>query len=301
MEKVAAWLAGPRHRVILIGAALFMVPLLMPLAAALVAFATLLKGPREGVIAALGAAAVLGVVSAIQGGAQAFGLFASALMILGLVVSGATLVGRSGGLDMPFQLGTLAFAGLAGVLAATPAGQSLAGQVGPELARALTGAGADQGQAAQLGEMIASLLFGFALGGMLLSLTVSLLVGRWLEGMARPPASAGENFRALQAGRLVTLVASAVFVGAMLVQGGGLGNAAIVFVMAMLVQGLAVAHAMAQRHTLNRGWLVLLYALLLLPSPLSPFAVMAIAATGYMDNWLGIRRPRGGPPAGPAE
>ena len=86
-----------------------------------------------------------------------------------------------------------------------------------------------------------------------------------------------------------------------LVQGGGLGNAAIVFVMAMLVQGLAVAHAMAQRHTLNRGWLVLLYALLLLPSPLSPFAVMAIAATGYMDNWLGIRRPRGGPPAGPAE
>lgn len=296
MEKVAAWLGGPRHRVILLSAALFLVPLFMPLAAALVAFATLLKGPREGVIAALAAALVVGGVSAIQSGAQGLALAMSAVLILGAVTYGAILVGRSGSLDFAFQAGTLVFGALAAVFSALPAGREIAAQVAPQLAQAFGGGGSPE--AAEIGQMVAALLFGLALGGLLLSLFIALLLGRWLEGVVRPPPRAGLEFRGLKAGRLVTLVVSVVFIGAMFTQGGGgLGNAAIVFVLAMTLQGFAVTHWLAARHELNRGWLVLVYALVLLPTPLSPFAVMAMAATGYMDNWLGFRRPAGGPPA----
>ncbi len=296
MEKVAAWLGGPRHRVILLAAALFLVPLFMPLAAALVAFATLLKGPREGTIAALAAAGVLGAVTAIQGGAQGLALALSAVVILGAVVGGASLVGRYGSLDFAFQAGTLVLGALAGVFAALPAGREIAAQVAPELARAFGGGGAE---AAQVAELVAGLLFGLAFGGLLISLFVALLLGRWLEGLLRPPPRAGLEFRGLKAGRLVSLIVSAVFVGALFTEaGGGLGNAAIVFVLAMTLQGFAVTHWLAGRYTLNRAWLVLVYALVLLPTPLSPFAVMAMAATGYMDNWLGLRRASGGPPAG---
>lgn len=295
MEKVAAWLGGPRHRVILLAAALFLAPLFMPLAAALVAFATLLKGPREGVIAALAAALVVGGVAAIQSGAQGLALALSAVLILGAMAYGAILVGRSGSLDLAFQAGTLVFGALAAVFSVLPAGREVAAQVAPQLAQVF---GGGSPEAAEIGLMVAALLFGLALGGLLLSLFIALLLGRWLEGMLRPPPRAGLEFRGLKAGRLVTLVVSVVFIGAMFTQGGGgLGNAAIVFVLAMTLQGFAVTHWLAARHELNRGWLVLVYALVLLPTPLSPFAVMAMAATGYMDNWLGFRRPAGGPPA----
>lgn len=292
MERVAAWLGGPRHRVILMSAALFMVPLLMPLSAALIAFATLLKGPREGALAAIGAAAVLGVVMAVTGG-QALAMFAASVLMLAVMVAGASLVGRSGSLDFAFQLGTLGFAGLAAVLAGTASGQALAGEIAQEFAQALVNAGAASGEATQVADMVARLLFGLALGGMLFSLTMALLLGRWLEGLARPPQQVGSNFRALQLGRLVTIVASVVLVGALLTQGAGaLGNAAVVFVLALVLQGLAVVHAVAMRLGLHPGWLVLVYASLLLPTRLSAFVLMGVASTGYLDNWLGFRRLR---------
>ncbi len=292
MERVAVWLGGPRHRVILIGAVLFMVPLLMPLSAGLIAFATLLKGPREGALAALGAAVVLSVVMAVSGG-QVLAMFAASLLLLAATVAGASLAGRSGSLDLAFQLGTLGFALLAAVLAGTPTGQTLAGQIAPEFAQALVNAGAAADEAAAMAEMVARLLFGLALGGMLLTLTMALLLGRWLEGLVRPPQQAGSNFRALKLGRLVTIVASVVLVGALLTQGtGALGNAAIVLVLAMVLQGLAVVHAVFKRMGLHSGWLVLVYVLLLPLTQLSAFMLMAVASTGYLDNWLGFRRVR---------
>ncbi len=292
MERVASWLGGPRHRVILIGAALFMVPALMPLSAALIAFATLLKGPQEGALAALGAAVVLGAVIAVTGG-QGVAMFAASVLMLAVMVGGASLVGRSDSLNLAFQLGTLGFGVVAALLAGSATGQSVADQIAPQFAQALVDAGAAAAEASQVAEMVARLLFGLALGGMLFSLTMALLLGRWLEGLVRPPQQVGSNFRALQLGRLVTIIASVVLIGALLTQGtGAFGNAAIVFVLAMVLQGLAVFHALASRMALHAGWLVLVYALLLLPTPLSAFMLMGVASTGFLDNWLGFRRLR---------
>lgn len=297
MERIAVWLSGPRHRVILLGAAMFMVPLLMPLGAALVAFATLVKGTREGVLSAIAAAALLTAVS-LFGGGQPLILFITTALVLGAVVGAATLVGRSDSLDFAFQLGTLLLAVLAAVLAALPVGGQVADLFAPEFARALVAAGAAGPEEAQAtAEAMSRLLFGLALGGMLISLSVALLLARWLEGLARPPQQVGRNFRALQAGRLVTLVASAVFVGALFTGGlGALGNAALVLLLAMMLQGLAVVHGLATRYALHAGWLVVVYVLLLPWTPLSPFALMGVATVGYLDNWFGFRTRRGGMP-----
>jgi hypothetical protein len=296
MERIAVWLSGPRHRVILLGAAMFMVPLLMPFGAALVAFATLLKGTREGLLSAVAAATVLAVVGLISGG-QPVILFATAVLVLAAVVGAATLVGRSDSLDFAFQLGTLLLAGLAAVLATLPIGRQVAEAFAPEFAGLLTATGVPTDEARATAEAMSRLLFGLALGGMLISLSIAMLLGRWLEGLARPPQQIGGNFRALQAGRLVTLLASAVFIGAMFTAGfGALGNAALVFVMAMVLQGLAVVHGLATRYALHVGWLAVLYVLLLPWTPLSPFVLMGLATIGYLDNWFGFRTPRGGSP-----
>lgn len=288
MQRVAEWLGGARHRAILLAAALFMVPLLMPLAAAMMAFVTLLRGPREGALASLAAAAVLGLVTLLSGGAP-MASFIAALAVLLAVVGATALMRRTDSLSLAFQVAVLGAAVLASLVALSLRASGADRQLAEQFAELVQTAGAAGAEAEQLAAMLVQVLPGLAMGGLLISVTVALLLGCWLHDLAVGRESVGARFRRLTVGRLITLLASAALIAALLA-GGWVANAAVVFVLAFVLQGLAVVHAQVAL----RGWpplvLVGLYALLLLPTPLSPALVTGVMTVGYLDNWLGFRR-----------
>ncbi len=284
-QRAARWLAASAHRPVLIAAAFFMVPLLMPLSAAMIAFVALLRGPQVGAIASLAAAAIVGIVVLLSGGA-AFGVFTAGLLILTLVSLAATLLARSGSLSLTLQVCVLATAVLAGILGSAMPAAELREALAAEFMQQL---GATQGDVDAVAAMLANLVFGLALAGLLLSVTVALLLARGLQGLAEGQALAAAGFHQLSLGRLVSGVATVVLVGAWLLEWPALTNMTVVFVLAFTLQGLAVVHATVARRGWNPLWLVMVYAIALLPTPLAPVVMIGLMTAGYLDNWLGLR------------
>jgi hypothetical protein len=61
---------------------------------------------------------------------------------------------------------------------------------------------------------------------------------------------------------------------------------------ALAFQGLTAAHRSRAGGRLNRGWLVAIYLLLIVPLPPSMMLTMFVLALwGFADNWLRPRRP----------
>lgn len=284
-QRAARWLAASVHRPVLIAAAFFLVPLLMPLSAAMVAFVSLLRGPQAGALASLVAAAIVGAVVMLSGGA-AFGVFTAALLILTLVSLAATLLARSDSFTLTLQVCVLATAVLAGILGSAMPAAELREALAAQFLQQLGGA---QGEVEQLAGMLANLVFGLALAGLLLSIAIALLLARGLQGLAEGRALASTGFHALSLGRLVSGVATAVLVGAWLLAWPALTNMAVVFILAFTLQGLAVVHATVAVRGWNPLWLVMVYALALLPTPLAPVVMIGLMTAGYLDNWLGLR------------
>jgi len=284
--RIAGWLAAARHRPVLIASAFFLVPLLMPLSASMIAFATLLRGPQNGALSALAAAAVIGAVVLLGGGA-ALGVFVSALVILTLVSAAAGLLARTGSLSLTLQVCVLVAAGLAGLLGAVMPADALREVVAGALVEQLGPGAAEEAEA--LATMVSTLAFGLALAGLLLTVTIALLLATGLRALAQGGAHAAASFRALSLGRLVSVVAAAVLAGAWLIEGPVLANMGAVFIIAFVLQGLAVVHAFIARRAWHPLWLVLVYGLALVPTPLAPLVMVGLMTGGYLDNWLELR------------
>ena len=130
------------------------------------------------------------------------------------------------------------------------------------------------------------------------SVLASLLLARWWQALLYNPGGFREEFHALRMGRRSSLVALVLF-GAGLFGGGMLEalatNLALVAVMLFLFQGLATAHGLAGKLKLATGWLVALYAVLILAPPQM---VVVLSALGFADAWVDFRGRvgnRGGP------
>lgn len=139
-------------------------------------------------------------------------------------------------------------------------------------------------------EMIASVMTGTLLSFWLLSLCLTVIVSRWWQALAmNRPEAYREEFYQLRFGTLVAGIALLVIAGAFLAEGWLdelLRNLSILMLIVFLFQGLSVMHQRLGRQKNARLWLVVMYVLLVLTMP---YLLLAIALTGWLDNWLNIR------------
>lgn len=295
MRAFAAWLMQSRRNALLGAAALGGLRLLDLLSGAVIALATLVQGPLEGLRVAL----------------LAMGLLAAAALVFsvpaGLVLGPLAVAWVPAWLlaGVLRQTGSLAAAVQAGVGLAV--GALLAFHVAVDDPVGLWRALIDTWVVPALRELrgavplpdqldaMARLAGGLVAAMGLLGAVCSLLLARWGQALLVKPGGFGTEFRAFRNGRTTTVVASAVFVAALFVEHLVLANVAVVLLVPFLLQGLAVAHRVVQGRDLGVGWLVALYAAALL-MPLHIWALLA--GVGFADNWWDIDAggaPRPGP------
>lgn len=117
-----------------------------------------------------------------------------------------------------------------------------------------------------------------------------LWLARWMHAALDNPGGFGKEFRALRLDRRVAYAGLALALLAVLAGhfAGGLfrGLFALVFNM-YTIQGIALAHAVVHQRGASTGWLVAMYAGMLLMAPL---ATLGLALAGFSDTWFDFRR-----------
>lgn len=271
-------------------AALFFAPLGYVSGGA-VALMTLVAGPASGLVVVAIAAVVTMLVGLFATGDVAIGL-GFAAVVWGPAWLVATVLQRTVSLPLAVTaaagLGMLLILGIHAAVA-DPAAfwESL---LGPLFAAALEqqGGGVDP-SAEEAMQALAGVMTGALGAGVTLSLALTLFLARWWQAMLQKPGGFGAEFHALRLDDRLAWVALAVAVaGAVLPAGPGVvaGHLTLVLVVLYLLQGVAVVHGAAGARGLGWQWLVLLYALLLLV----PYTIPVVAALGFLDTWLDVRR-----------
>ena len=286
VRQLAEWLAGRLHRAALLAAVLVVVPLTSALSAAVVAFVTLDRGARDGLIVAGGAAALPTLLILAQGGAWPLAL-GSLAMLFAPALGLAALLRATGSLALCMQVAVIAGVVLVGgmfVLMDDPLGywQRVVDQWAALLEQ--TGAGRQWRQSV---DAAVPLMPGIFASSLVLLMLTSLLVGRWLQAARTDGLDVGAEFRQLRLGFVLAGAATVAVVVTMLGGGSLLQNILPVLLTGCLLQGIAIVHAVRVHRQWHAGWLVLMYVLLCLPT--APVITLALIGLGYVDNWIDVR------------
>ncbi len=117
---------------------------------------------------------------------------------------------------------------------------------------------------------------------------ISLFIARWWQARLYNPGGWQKEFHQLRLPGVLTGLAALIVVVAWFA-GGMLQTFAadllMIVLLLYLLQGLSVVHNLVYRHGLNVGWLIALYALLLI----LPHMVMLVAGLGFTDTWVNYR------------
>lgn len=301
MRFLAPYIMRGRLQAVLVTAlcgllALLLMPLTWPLSwlsAASVGLVTLVHGPFEGLLNALGATVLVGLLGLVS--------FGNPQLALGFVLAVwlpcwllAHIVRRGGSL----VLGLLAGAALGVILVLgvhavvgdpTHAWREYVSQ---DLLPAMHQAGLDAASQHEIKSRLISaapILTGMLAAFMTLGWMVALLLARWWQAQLVKPEGFRLEFHQLRLGRSAALGTLLVVAVAVLVS-GGVGTAALNVLMVLavlfLMQGLAVIHAVVAHQRSAVGWLIVLYVVLLLV----PHSILLVAAGGIADNWADFRR-----------
>jgi hypothetical protein len=289
VKDFVAWLMGARWRAIVLAALLGLVSWLQPFSGGVVALVALRLGWLEGAVVAAGASLLALLAGWLSGVGPVFAL--SPLLGVWLPALALALVlRRSHSLALMIQVATgVAIAGLAAYYIivdepVAPVQAWLQANLVPLMTR--IGGEAAVPSADRL-EAMARLTPGMLAAGMILFATLAVLIGRWWQAALANPGGFRHDFHRLTNGRVATLAASVLFVGALLTSNLWLDNAALALLVMFMYQGLAVLHGVIGMRRMHRGWLVAVYSLMVLV-PLQLVSVAAIV--GLLDNWLHFRR-----------
>lgn len=286
MHSLIKWLAAYRHRSAIAAAALAGLPFLMMFSAAIVVMTVLRGGLRDGLVVTGGATLMITALQLVTRGPVLLAVLNALLVWLPAVALAVVLL-RTRSLSLCLQL--LAVFGLAAVgvfwlVIDNPTAwwqPMIAETYIPIMLEINPGIDAEV-----LAQAVARLMTGAMMAGLVLTLVIGLLAGRWFQAVLDRPGAFAEEFRGLRLGRVIGVLAAVVFVAAGIKGYPFLQNLVIVLVAVFLLQGLALAHWLVQARGLSVGWLVALYAALVVAMP---WSLVFVAASGFMDNWLEIR------------
>ena len=295
MQGVATFAMASRMRAILVAATCAMAALLLPpftsplsyLGGAVVALVALRLGAMEGFAVLVAGALSLAVVGALVGG-LAIPLALGALLLWLPLWVFAVMLRHSRSLGLTLK--TVALFGAAVVVALHVGLGTPVDWWQPRIAELLTPIFEAQGldatpYVAELARWMTALI-GAAL---VLSVLLSLLLGRAWQADLYNPGGFGTEFRALDLGRGFALLSLGVLALVMLPLGDGVGTLLKDLLPTLLVlyvlQGLAIVHAIVKHRQLKRGWLTALYVIV----GLVPQALPILALLGWMESWINLR------------
>lgn len=286
VRQLAEWLAGRLHRAALLAAVMVVVPLTSALSAGVVAFVTLDRGARDGLVVAAGATAVPAVLILAQGGAWHLAVASLAMLFAPALGLGALLrATRSLALCLQAAVvaGLLLVAGMF-VLMDDPLAfwQGIVDQWGALLEAAGAGPQWQESFAAAV-----PIMPGIFVSSVVLLMLTSLLIGRWLQAAKTEGIELAVEFRQLRLGYVLAGATTVAVVLALLGGGPLVQNTVPVLLTGCLLQGIAIVHAVRAAKQWHAGWLVLMYALLCLPT--APLVTLALIGLGYVDNWIDVR------------
>jgi len=292
MRFVAALIMQGRMQAIAVAATSLMLALLLPplslLSAAAVALVTLRMGWREGLNTLLAAALAAGLLGAIVLGNFVFPAIYG--LVLWLPMWAVALHLRQSR-NLGWTLELMTGAGLVIVLLAylfhpDPSGfwfqmlQSLFGEIGAR-------AGMDPEALQPQIKVIARYMTGVLAAGMISSLVLSLLWGRWWQAVLYNPGGFRAEFLAVRlhlplAWLTLALVAVAMVAGGQWRE--AMVNGLLVLFVLYVAIGTAVAHAIFSARGMKL-WLYALYVLMLFV----PHVFLPVALVGFSDTWLDWR------------
>ncbi len=137
-------------------------------------------------------------------------------------------------------------------------------------------------------EVLAGAMTAMLAGAVMVTPLISLFIARWWQAQLYNPGGWRKEFHQLRLPPVMVWVAALVVVLALATSGALQEFAAgllLLFMLAYLLHGLGVIHNMVHRRGLNVGWLVALYALLLI----LPQTAMLVAVVGVVDTWVDFR------------
>jgi hypothetical protein len=263
---------------------------------AVVALATLRRGPAEGVWVVVLAGPGAAGLSWLALGApwpmlQVLLACWIPLWLLALVLRSTVSLSRT--LQVAALLGLLGVAGFYLALG-DPAvwwGGVLA-RWRRDLSALAPGQGNDQAVMEALLDLLdgwAPFLPGQAASAVLLFVLLALFLGRWWQALLFNPGGFRPEFHELRLGRPLALLALGLFGAAVLSGWPPLTNLALVLGTLYTVQGIALIHALVFKLHGSPAWLVLFYLLL------APLLSQLVMALGVADAWADFRtriRPR---------
>lgn len=145
----------------------------------------------------------------------------------------------------------------------------------------------DEASRAALIEAMARWMTGTLAAAYFLQLAASLFLARWWQALLYNPGGFQQEFHALRLGRWLAIAALPLAVALYL---DGLPEVlrylALPVAAAFFLQGLALAHGQLAAFKAGPGWLVGIYALLVVAPP---YAFTALTTAGYADAWLDFR------------
>ena len=140
----------------------------------------------------------------------------------------------------------------------------------------------------QFAEFLRAVVTGLPIAVMVTSMIVVFLA-RWGHAALDNPGGFGREFRDLRVGRRFATGVGVVALLALLAapRGAGIGHDLLMLaVAACAIQGIALVHGLVALRGGSRGWLVGMYASLLL---VTPVAVLALSVAGFSDVWIDYR------------
>ena len=140
----------------------------------------------------------------------------------------------------------------------------------------------------QLADLLRMVVTGLPIAVMVTSMCVVFLA-RWGHAKLDNPGGFGREFRDLRVGRRFATGAGLIAIAALLLAppGPGIGHDLLMLVVAACaIQGVALVHGLVASRRGAGGWIVAMYASLLL---VPPVAVLALSVAGFSDAWLDYR------------
>ncbi|MCP4001318.1 MAG: hypothetical protein GY727_10455 [Gammaproteobacteria bacterium] len=284
MNFFATWLAAQRIRRVVLIAALFPLPVLGMISAAIVVMVAQVRGLRETLLDCVLALVLLAGIAWFANMEAPVLLGSAAISWLLWVVLG-TIVVRTGSLALAVQSAVIiALAGL--VVFNLVIGDPVAywGQVLEVLYADLAQQGfeitADIEQQAQL--MSGIVIAGSLTGGM-----IALLLGSaWASHLSN--GNYAQQFVELRLGYVIGGLAALAGIAGLF--GFGLDGTLLIFGAAFVFHGIAVVAWWSRYRNWPGGWWIGLCILPILLPDFSIFILALLSMLGFVDNWYGLRR-----------
>ena len=149
------------------------------------------------------------------------------------------------------------------------------------------GVGVDPQSLDPLVELLAPMITGLPAAVVVTSMA-AVFLARWGHAALDNPGGFGREFRELRLGRRFAAGAGLVAAVALFAAPRGAGpgqDLLMLLVAAYAIQGIALVHALVALRGGARGWLIAMYASLLL----MPFTVLALSVAGFSDDWIDYR------------